>query len=88
MASSPTAIEALIAQEDGGGFEQPVYYDSRALKDVEMHYSRAEKVRLAIVYASQRVRHYFLAYEVHLMTKSLVIKALLQQPNLFSRISQ
>ena len=25
MASSPLAIGALIAQEDGGGIEQPVY---------------------------------------------------------------
>ena len=33
LASSPTAIGALIAQEDGGGIEQPVYYISRALRD-------------------------------------------------------
>ncbi|XP_023914097.1 uncharacterized protein LOC112025653 [Quercus suber] len=43
---------------------------------------------LAIVYVSQRLRHYFLAYEVWLMTKSYAIKALLQQPILFGRISQ
>ena len=47
-----------------------------------------EKVCLAIVYASQRLRHYFLAYEVHLMTKSHTIKALLQQPILSGKISQ
>ena len=71
------AIGALIAQEDRGGIEQPVYYISRALKDAETHYPRVERVYLAIVYASQRLRHYLLAYEVHLMTKSHVIKALL-----------
>ena len=43
---------------------------------------------MAIVYASQMLRHYFLAYEVWLMTKSHAIKALLQQPILSSRISQ
>ena len=76
LASSLFAIGALIAQKDGGGVKKPVYYISRALRDAETHYPRAERVCLAIVYASQRLRHYFLAYEVNLMTKSHMIKAL------------
>ena len=65
-----------------------MYYISRALKDAETCYSRAERACLAIVYASQRLRHYFLAYKVWLMTKSHAIKTLLQQPILSGRISQ
>ena len=65
-----------------------MYYISRALKDAETRYPMAERACLAIVYASQRLRYYFLAYEVWLMTKSHAIKALLQQPILFGRISQ
>ena len=65
-----------------------MYYISRALKDAETCYPRAERACLAIVYALQRLRHYFLAYEVCLMAKSHDIKALLQQPILFGRISQ
>ena len=65
-----------------------MYYINRALKDAETRYPRAERACLAIVYASQRLRHYFLAYEVWMMTKSHAIKALLQQPILSSRISQ
>ena len=52
MATNSYAIGALIAQEDGGGIEQSVYYINCALKDVETHYLRAERVCLAIVYAS------------------------------------
>ena len=88
LASSPSAIGALIAQEDRGDIEQPVYYINCALRDVETCYPRAKRVCLVIVYASQRLRHYFLAYKVHLMTKSHAIKAFLQQPILFGRISQ
>ena len=77
LATNLYAIGALIAQENEGGVEQPVYYISRALKDAETCYSRAERACLAIVYASQRLRHYFLAYEVWLMTNSHAIKALL-----------
>ena len=88
MATNSYAIGVSIAQKDGGGVEQPVYYISRALKDVETRYLRAEMACLAIVYASQRLRHYFLAYEVWLITKSHAIEALLQQPILSGRISQ
>ena len=77
MATNSYAIGALIAQEDGGGIEQPVYYINRVLKDAETDYPRAKRACLAIVYASQRLHHYFLAYEVWLMTKSHAIKALL-----------
>ena len=77
LATNSYAIGALIAQEDGGGVEQPVYYISRALKDAETRYPRAERACLAIVYTLQRLRHYFLAYKVWLMTKSHAIKALL-----------
>ena len=65
-----------------------MYYISRALKDVETRYPRAERACLAIVYALQRLRHYFMAYEVWMMIKSHAIKALLQQPILSGRISQ
>ena len=87
MATNSYAIGALIAQEDEGGIEQPMYYISHALKDAETCYLRVERACLAIVYASQRLCHYFLAYEVWLMTKSHAIKALLQQPILSNRIS-
>ena len=88
LATNSYAIGVLIAQENEGGVEQPVYYISRALKDAETRYPRAEKACLAIIYASQRLRHYFLAYEVWLMTKSHAIKALFQQPILSGKISQ
>ena len=87
LAANSYAIGTLITQEDGGGIKQPVYYISHALKDAETRYPRVERACLAIVYASQRLCHYFLAYEVWLMTKSHAIKPLLQQPILSGRIS-
>ena len=52
LATNSYAVGALIAQEDGGGIEQPVYYISRALEDAETRYPRVERAFLAIVYAS------------------------------------
>ena len=55
LALNSQEIGALIAQEDGSGVEQSVYYVSRALKDVESRYSGAERSYLALIYASQRL---------------------------------
>ena len=52
LATNSYAISALIAQEDGGGTEQPIYYISRALKGAETRYPKAERACLAIVYPS------------------------------------
>ena len=87
LASNSQAIGTLIAQEDGSGIEQPVYYVSRALKDAESRYLRAERSCLALIYASQRLRHYFLAHKVQLMTKSHLIRSLLQRPVLSGRLA-
>jgi ribonuclease HI len=88
LASNNQAIGALIAQEDNHGVEQPIYYVSRALKDAETRYSRAERSCLALIYASQRLRHYFLAHKVQLMMKSHPIRSLLQRPVLSGRLAQ
>jgi ribonuclease HI len=88
LASNSQAIGALIAQEDGSGVEQPVYYVSRALKDAESRYSGAKRSCLALIYASQRLRHYFLAHKVQLMTRSHPIRSLLQRPVLSGRLAQ
>ena len=58
------------------------------LKDVETRYSRAEKACVSLIYAAQRLRHYFLAHIVHLMTKSHPIHSLLRRPVLSRRLAQ
>jgi ribonuclease HI len=88
LASNSQAIGALIAQEDGNGVEQPIYYVSRTLKDAESRYSGAERSCLALIYASQRLRHYFLAHKVQLMTKSHPIRSLLHRSVLSGRLAQ
>ena len=78
LASNDKAIGALVAQEDKEGVEQPIYYVSRALKDAETHYAKAERACLSLVYATHKLRHYFMAHTVHLMMKSHPIRTLLR----------
>ena len=77
LALNPQAIGALLAQEDDDENEQPIYYVSRTFKDAETRYPRIEKACLVIIYASQRLKRYFSAHQILLVTKSHPIKALL-----------
>ena len=88
LASNSEAIGALVAQEDEDRTKKPVYYVSRALRDAETRYSGAERACLALIYASQRLWHYFLAYKIQLMTKSHPIRSLLHRPVLSGRLAQ
>ncbi|KAK9951374.1 hypothetical protein M0R45_006821 [Rubus argutus] len=69
LTATHAAIEALLAQDDGSGVEHPVYYVSRLLGEAKTRYPRTERVCLALIYAAQRLHHYFLAHKLHLMTK-------------------
>ena len=46
------AIGALLAHEDDGGNEQPIYYVSRTFKDAKTRYLRIERACLMVIYAS------------------------------------
>ena len=77
LASNSQAIGALLAKEDGDGNEQPIYYVSRTLKDVETKSPRIERACLVVIYTSQRLKQYFSSHQILLVTKSHPIKALL-----------
>ena len=76
LASNFQAIGALLAQEDNDGNEQPIYYVSKTLRDTETRYPKIEMVCLVVIYASQRLKWYFSAHQILLVTKSHPIKTL------------
>lgn len=57
VASDFSISSVLFWCEDGA--EKPVYFTSKTLLDVETLYTRLEKVVLALVYSSQKLRPYF-----------------------------
>ena len=87
LASNSEAIMALVAQEDKNETEKPVYYVSHAFRDAETRYSGAKRSCLALIYASQYLRHYFLAHKIQLMTKSHPIRRLLHRLVLSGRLA-
>ena len=65
---------ALIKEE--GKVQKPVYYTRRALRGVEGRYPLIEKLAFTLIIASRKLRHYFQAYVINVMTDHLLKKAM------------
>ena len=69
-----TVSSALIREE--GGVQKLVYYTSRALKGAEKRYPMMEKLAFTLVTASRKLRHYFQAHIINVLTDHPLKKAM------------
>ncbi|RVW19836.1 hypothetical protein CK203_116287 [Vitis vinifera] len=67
--------------------QKPIYYVSRALADVETRYSKMELTVLALRSAAQKLRPYFQAHPVVVLTDQ-PLRNILHKPNLTGRMLQ
>ncbi|XP_074266017.1 uncharacterized protein LOC141588475 [Silene latifolia] len=82
------SMGALCAQENEDGKERALYYLSRTLVGAELGYSSIEKMCLALIFAIQKLRHYFQAHTVHVISKADPIKYILSRPVLLGRLAK
>ena len=68
LAVSEVAVSSALIQEELGA-QLPVFYTSKALLDVETRYSKIKKLILALVIAALKLRPYFQAHTVIVMTQ-------------------
>jgi ribonuclease HI len=84
LAVSQTAVSsALIAQRST--VQQPVYYTSRALQGAEMKYPSIEKLAFALVTSARKLRPYFQAHSIIVLTEHPLRQAL-QKPETSGRL--
>ena len=62
ISASATTIAMVLVQDNLQSQEHVIYYASENLLDFETHYSRVEKLALAMVIAVQKIRHYILLH--------------------------
>lgn len=74
-------ISILLVQEVEG-VEHLVYYLSVSLQRTEMNYQSIESNSLALIFETQKLRHYFLTHPLNLVTKSNPLRYLLSRPAL------
>ncbi|XP_042450383.1 uncharacterized protein LOC122035045 [Zingiber officinale] len=77
LSSTEHVVGSALVKEDGE--EQPVYFLSHILKDAESRYTGLEKLAFALVLAARRLRPYFLAHTIIVMTNCPLGRVLLNQ---------
>ena len=65
---------ALIREE--GKMQKPIYYTSRVLRGAEGRYPMMEKLSFTLVIASRKLRHYFQAHFINVLTYYPLKKAM------------
>ncbi|GJZ70234.1 reverse transcriptase domain-containing protein [Tanacetum coccineum] len=78
LAAAKEAISAVLMTERDGK-QIPIYFVSRALRGPEINYTPMEKLVLALVSASKRLKRYFQAHTVIVITDQ-PIKQMLSNP--------
>ncbi|KAM1230056.1 hypothetical protein ACFX2G_041149 [Malus domestica] len=67
MSISASVVSSVLIRMDGS-IEQFVYYASKALQDAETQYSNIEKLALALVMSTRKLRPYFQAHFIIVLT--------------------
>ena len=86
LAVSPHTVSAVLLK-DLEGDHHPVYYVSKSLLDPETRYSHLEKLILALVMASTKLRHYFETHPIHVKT-NYPIKSVMRKPEMSGRMAK
>ncbi|GKA14001.1 reverse transcriptase domain-containing protein [Tanacetum coccineum] len=84
LAAAKEAISAVLMTERGGK-QLPVYFVSRALRGPEINYTSMEKLVLALLSASRRLKRYFQAHTIVVITDQ-PIKQLLSKSEISERM--
>ena len=86
LAVSTTAVSVALIREEAKK-QLPVYYVSQAFQGAESNYLRIEKIAFALIVASCKLRQYFQANPILVMT-DLPIKKSMNRPEAAGRMVQ
>jgi hypothetical protein len=85
LAVSPTAISAALIREDEG-IQKPVYFVSKSLHVTEERYPQIEKLAFTFVMALRKLRPYFQAHTIRVLTE-YPLKKVMQKLDLSGRLA-
>ncbi|XP_038973752.1 uncharacterized protein LOC120105406 [Phoenix dactylifera] len=86
LAVSPVAVSLVLVRKESK-LQKPVYYTSRVLRGAETRYSKLEKTAYALVVSAQRLRPYFQAHTIAVLTDQPV-KQILQRSDRAGRTTK
>jgi ribonuclease HI len=85
LAVTPTAISAALIREDEG-VQKPVYFVSKAFHGAEERYPQIEKLAFALIMASRKLRPYFQAHTIRVLTE-YPLRKVMQKLDLSGRLA-
>nr|CAN65175.1 hypothetical protein VITISV_029768 [Vitis vinifera] len=86
LSVSDMALGCMLAQIDDSGKERAIYYLSKRMLEYEIRYVMIERLCLALVWATRRLRHYMTEYSVHLISCLDPLRYLFDRPALTGRL--
>ncbi|GJS48653.1 reverse transcriptase domain-containing protein [Tanacetum coccineum] len=86
LAAAKEAVSAVLMTEREAK-QMPIYFVSRALRGPEINYTQMEKLVLALVHASKRLKRYFQAHTIIVITDQ-PIKKILSRPEVVGRLQK
>ena len=84
----PTSLGDILAQTNDARKEVSLYYLSRTLQGAECNYPDIEKIRLTLVFAAQKLRHYMLEHTMHLVSRADPLRHILNKMTLSGRLAK
>ncbi|XP_077221030.1 uncharacterized protein LOC143854808 [Tasmannia lanceolata] len=84
LSVSPTALTAVLVHEEHRQ-QKPIYYVSKVLHDAEIRYQRVEKLAYALVMAARKLRPYFQAHTIKVLTDQS-LRQVLHRPDISGRL--
>ncbi|RVX11208.1 Transposon Tf2-2 polyprotein [Vitis vinifera] len=86
LSVSDMALGCMLAQLDDLGKERAIYYLSKRMLEYECKYIMIERLCLAVVWATRRLRHYMTEYSVLLVSRLDPLRYLFDRPVLTGRL--
>ena len=75
IAVSQAAVSAALVRDEGGS-QRPVYFISRAFRGAEERYPRMEKLAFALVTTARKLKPYFQAHTIIVLTDQPLKRAM------------
>lgn len=86
LAAADQTISSVLLREENG-VQLPVNYVSKALQGHELNYPMIGKLAFALVHTSRRLRPYFQAHPINVLTNHL-LKEVLHKPETSGRMTK
>ena len=80
LAVSDKALSSVFVRSEGRN-HRPVYYVSHALQGPELRYTKLEKFTLAVIVTARRLRPYFQAHSITVLT-DMPLRSVFPKPDL------